>query len=95
LKKHSTLAQDTSDAEAVHSASSYILICKTAYSSLVSLGQSGQLPEAVQKGEEVKKLVDDMPEFISQTLVAKDLKVSLQTLNKMFFIQITCRCSKS
>ncbi|KAF4610462.1 hypothetical protein D9613_006989 [Agrocybe pediades] len=74
LKKHSTLAQDTSDAEAVYNASSYLLQCRDAYSSLLSLAQSGQLPAAVEKGEEVQKLVVDMPEYLSQTKVAGDLK---------------------
>ena len=75
LTVHAGLAQDTSDAEAIHEALSYLLQCRNAYSSVASLVSTGKLPEAVKQSANVQQLLDDLPESLKQTTVIGDLKV--------------------
>ena len=72
---HAALAQDTSDAEAIHEALSYLLQCRNAYSSVVSLVSTGKLPEAVKESANMQRLLDGLPESLKQTAVIEDLKV--------------------
>ncbi|PPQ67869.1 hypothetical protein CVT25_010308 [Psilocybe cyanescens] len=74
LEKHSALAQEASDATTVYQAWSYLVDCKTAYSSVLSLVQLGKLPEAVGASVETQQLVDGIPEYLKQTNAAMDLK---------------------
>ena len=76
LTVHAALAQDTSDAEVIHEAFSYLLQCRNAYSSATSLVSAGKLPEAVKECANVQKLLDNLPESLKQTTVIEDLKVS-------------------
>lgn len=75
LAVHATLAQETSDAEAIHEAFSCLLQCRNAYSSVASLVSAGRLPEAVEESVNVRKLLDGLPESLNQTTVVEDLKV--------------------
>jgi centromere/kinetochore protein ZW10 len=72
---HAALALDSSDAEAVHEALSYLLQCRNTYSSVVSLVSAGKLPEAVKESVNVQHLLDGLPESLKQTTVIEDLKV--------------------
>lgn len=69
------MAQDASDATTIHQAWSYLVDCKTAYSSVLSSVQLGKLPEAVEASVEAQRLVDGIPDYLKQTSVAVDLKV--------------------
>lgn len=75
LTVHAALAQDASDAEVIHEAFSYLLQCRNAYSSVVSLVSAGELPEAVKESANVQQLLDGLPESLKQTTVVEDLKV--------------------
>ena len=87
LTTHAALAQDTSDAEAIHEALSYLLECRNAYSSVVSLVSAGKLPEAVKESANVQQLLDGLPESLKQTTVAEDLKVGGGWLYDGLFIK--------
>lgn len=75
LTAHAALAQDSSDAEAIHEALSYLLHCRNAYSSVMSLVSAGKLPEAVKESAVVQQLLDGLPDSLRQTTVIEDLKV--------------------
>ena len=75
LTAHVALAQDASDAEAIHEALSYLLQCRNAFSSVTYLVSAGKLPEAVKESANVQQLLDGLPESLRQTSVIEDLKV--------------------
>lgn len=75
LQKHSVLAQETSDASTIYQSWSYLLKCKTIYTSILSLVHQGKLPEAVKEIDNADGLVNEIPEFLKQTQVVVDLKV--------------------
>lgn len=75
LTKHSSLRQNTSNADAAYKAFSNLLSCRNAYTTLTSFVQAGQLPEAMKAVEHLESLVVSVPEFLKQTQVIGDLKV--------------------
>ena len=87
LTVHAALAQDTSDAEAIHEALSYLLQCRNAYSSVVSLVSAGKLPEAIENSANMQRLLDGLPESLKQTVAIEDLKVGGGCLSNGFFYQ--------
>ena len=95
LTVHAALAQDTSDAEVIHEALSYLLQCRNAYSSVVSLVSAGKLPEAVKESANVQQLLDSLPESLRQTAVIDDLKVGSDWLSNGFVYQRLLPFSKS
>ena len=95
LSVHAALAQDTSDAEAIHEALSYLLQCRNAYSSLVSLVSAGKLPEAVNESVNMQQLLDGLPESLKQTAVIEDLKVGGVCLSNGFVYKGLLPFSKS
>ena len=95
LTVHAALAQDTSDAEAIHEALSYLLQCRNAYSSVMSLVSAGKLPEAVKESANIQQLLDGLPESLKQTAVIEDLKVSGGCLSNGFVYNRLSPFSKS
>ncbi|KDR80702.1 hypothetical protein GALMADRAFT_241105 [Galerina marginata CBS 339.88] len=95
LEKHSALAQEASDAEAIFEASSYLLTCRNRYSALVSLVQQGKLPEAVNASEEVQQLVDGVPMYIKQTEVVIDLRQRFNAMKARVQDQLSDAYSRS
>ena len=95
LTVHAALAQDTSDAEAIHEALSYLLQCRNAYSFVVSLVSAGKLPEAVKESANMQQLLDGLPESLKQTAVIEDLKVGGACLYNDFVYEGLLPFSKS
>jgi protein transport protein DSL1/ZW10 len=95
LTVHAALAQDTSDAEAIHEALSYLLQCRNAYSSVVSLVSAGKLPEAVKESANMQQLLDGLPDSLKQTAVIEDLKVGSGCLSSGFVYKGLLPFSKS
>jgi centromere/kinetochore protein ZW10 len=73
LTKHSALAQNTSNAEAVYHAFSKLLSYRNAYTAV----QVGRLPEAVKAVDHVESLDLGVPDFLEQTQIIEDLKVNI------------------
>ncbi|KAJ3511113.1 hypothetical protein NLJ89_g4287 [Agrocybe chaxingu] len=95
LSKHSSLAQETSDAEALDEGFSYLLRCRNVYSSLVSMILAGELPEGVTISAEVQQLLEEMPPSLTKTAVAEDLKHKFNASRARIQDQLTDAYSKS
>ena len=95
LTVHAALAQDTSDAEAIHEALSYLLQCRNAYASVVSLVSAGKLPEAVEESANIQQLLDGLPDSLKQSAVIEDLKVGGSCLSNGFVYKRLLLFSKS
>jgi centromere/kinetochore protein ZW10 len=95
LTVHAALAQDTSDAEAIHEALSYLLQCRNAYSSVVSLVSAGKLPEGVKESASMQQLLDGLPDSLKQTAVIEDLKVGGGCMSNSFVNEELLPSSKS
>ncbi|KAF8967606.1 hypothetical protein BDZ97DRAFT_1903209 [Flammula alnicola] len=95
LRTHSALAQEASDVEAVYSGLSYISRCRDAFSYLISLVNSGNLPEAVDASRKVEELLEGMPEFLKQTSVVVDLKHKFTTTQARVQDQLSDAYSRS
>ena len=92
---HAALAQDTSDAKAIHEALSYLLQCRNSYSSVVSLVSAGKLPEAVNESANMQQLLNGLPESLKQTPVIEDVKVRGSCLSNGFVYKGLLPSSKS
>ena len=95
LTVHAALAQDTSDAEAIHEALSYLLQCRNAYSFVASLVSAGKLPEAVKESANMQQLLDGLPDSLKQTVVVEDVKVGGGCLSSGFVYKGLLPFSKS
>lgn len=95
LTVHAALAQDTSDAETIHEALSYLLQCRNAYSSVVSLVSAGNLPEAVNESANMQQLLDGLPDSLKKTAVVEDVKVGGGCLSNGFVYKGLLPFSKS
>jgi len=60
----------------VYEALSYLLDCRKTYIFLTTSIQAGQLPEAVEAVDRFQSLVVGLPDFLGQTRVVEDMKVS-------------------
>lgn len=95
LTVHAALAQDTSDAEVIHEALSYLLQCRNAYSFIVSLVSAGNLPEAVKESANLQQLLDGLPGSLKQTTVIEDMEVGGSCLPSGFVYKGLLPFSKS
>ncbi|KAE9389750.1 hypothetical protein BT96DRAFT_889918 [Gymnopus androsaceus JB14] len=78
LQTHSTLAQTTLNAQIRHQALRHISHCRDAFTSLTTLVQNGDLPEAVGACKEMERLLEDAPEAVKRAQVCADLQRRFQ-----------------
>ncbi|KIK61807.1 hypothetical protein GYMLUDRAFT_42852 [Collybiopsis luxurians FD-317 M1] len=74
LTTHSALAQNATNARVKHEALSHLLRCRKEYSSLETLVNNGDLPEAVEACTRMEQLLGDAPVALAQANVLLDLK---------------------
>ncbi|KAH8116435.1 Centromere/kinetochore Zw10-domain-containing protein [Phellopilus nigrolimitatus] len=95
LGAHSTLAQRTSNADAVHDALSYLRYCCSEFESFTSVVHNGRLPEGAAFAEKVLKLLEEAPEALAKADVMVDLKRQLRSLKDRVEEQLSEAYSRS
>ena len=75
LTRHSSLSQETEDALALNNAMSYLARCKQEMRDLAGLVESGKLPEAVDRYQDVEHVLAEQQPSLQGTGVYVDLQV--------------------
>lgn len=75
LRTHSSLAQESSDADILHEALKCLARCKAVMDKLEELVREGQLREAADEGTGIQVLLDEAPEAFSTAEIMLDMKV--------------------
>ncbi|KAI5123541.1 hypothetical protein M0805_006700 [Coniferiporia weirii] len=95
LKVHSELAQQASNARAVHEALEGLSQCTDHFEALTQLVNNGKLPEGVASGDILLKVLEGAPDALAKANIMADMKQQLRALMDRIEEQLSEAYSRS